>query len=122
MNKEQLNQLKEKDVSSLLLFALYKLKDTDEYSTLSELAYILDRKHLLRLIDIFGGLTIRIPTREEFILLLDSLLLYCYVNIENIEYSKAVKMLNLNDVSIKDIKDSYLNICKVLNDYEFNRG
>ena len=33
MNKEQLNQLKEKDVSSLLLFALYKLKDTDEYST-----------------------------------------------------------------------------------------
>ena len=60
--KEELNQLKETDVYSMLLFVLYKMRGIEEYSILSELAYILDKKNLLNLCEYFGGLTIKIPT------------------------------------------------------------
>ena len=36
--KEELNNLKTTDLFSLLLFVLYKIRDIEEYSTISELA------------------------------------------------------------------------------------
>lgn len=50
-----LNNLKEQDLYSLSLFCLYKLMGTNEYSSLSELAYILDKDNLLNLCEFFGG-------------------------------------------------------------------
>ena len=47
--KEELNNLKTTDLFSLLLFVLYKIRDIEEYSTISELAYILDKESLLQL-------------------------------------------------------------------------
>ena len=64
MNSE-LRKLKTKDVYSLILFILYKLKEDPKYSTLSELAYILDKDSLLNLCQYYGGLTITIPTIAE---------------------------------------------------------
>ena len=47
--KQELNKLKEMDVWSLMLFVLYNYQNIPEYSSISELAYILDKKNLLKL-------------------------------------------------------------------------
>lgn len=41
--KEQLQSLKQSDWYSLMLFALYQLFGIPEYSSISELAYVLDQ-------------------------------------------------------------------------------
>ena len=64
INKE-LSKLKETDIWSLLMFVLYKVKDTEEYSSLSELSYVLDKRNMLKLCEYFGGSTLYIPTIDE---------------------------------------------------------
>ena len=76
--KEELSKLKTMDVFSLLLFILYKVRDIDEYSTISELAYVLDKDNLLKLCEYFGGLTITIPTIDELENIINSLLVCKY--------------------------------------------
>ena len=58
--KTELDKLTTSDIYSLMLFALYKSNELPEYSTLSQLAYILDKEHLLQLCEVFGGLTINL--------------------------------------------------------------
>lgn len=117
--KEELNKLKTTDIYSLLLFVLYKLSDVPEYSTLSELAYIVDKDNLLKLCEYFGGITIKIPTITELESLVDCLLLYQYVNIEGQPYEEAVKRLGFPSSSLRQIKSNYIKICNILKDYEF---
>ena len=74
--KEEVNKLKSQDIYSLMLFALFKLKDVPEYSSLSELVYILDKDSLLKLCEYFGGMTIKIPTIKELESMVYLLLLY----------------------------------------------
>lgn len=121
MNTNNLDNLKVDDVYSLILFALYKIKDIPEYSTLSELAYIMDKKSMLNFLECFGGMTIRVPTLHEFTLIINSLLLYQYVNIEKIEFEKAIKLLNKSEYKIQEITNTYQSICSVLNNYDFKR-
>ena len=47
--KEELAKLKDIDVYSLMLFAMFKLRDIPEYASLSEMVYILDKDSLLKL-------------------------------------------------------------------------
>ena len=88
--KTELDNLRTKDIYSLILFALFKLKDLPEYSALSELAYILDKENLLKLCEFFGGMTITIPTMQELESIVYSLVLYQYVNIDGMDYNDAV--------------------------------
>ena len=121
--KEKLNSMNITDVYSLILFALYKLKELPEYSSLSELAYVLDGKHLFNFLEYFGGTTIKIPTLAEFKIVIEALLLYQYVNIEKIEYNQALKLLDVTeDITLKEIKLCYNKMVDLLNDYEFNRN
>ena len=115
-----IDNLKKRDVYSLMLFVLYKLRDIPEYSSISELAYILDKDNLLRLCEYFGGLTITIPTIDELESIIYSLLLYQYVNIENIEYTEATKMLGCDSESLRKIKSDYKKLLKILDNYSFN--
>lgn len=117
-----LEELKKTDVYSLILFTIYKLKDIPEYSTLSELSYVLDNESLLNFLDYYGGTTIRVPTRLEFKVVVEALLLYQYVNIENIPFDKALKNLDLTEVSSKDVKEAYKKITVVIANYEFKRN
>lgn len=122
-NSEKLNNLKETDTYSLVLFALYKLIDIPEYSALSELIYVLDKNNLLNLCEFFGGTTIRIPTIEELQNLVQALMLYQSVNIDKLEYDEAVESLGIESCELRDIKKSYKHICDVLENYSFiDRG
>ena len=120
--KEELNQLKETDVYSMLLFILYKMKNIDEYSTLSELAYVLDKQNLLNLCEYFGGITIRVPTIDELESLLNSLLLYQYIEIDGLSYEEAVSKVGFESYDLRSVKRDYLKISKLLEAYSFNRS
>ncbi len=119
--KEELNQLKETDVYSMLLFVLYKMRGIEEYSVLSELAYILDKKNLLNLCEYFGGLTIKIPTIDELESLLNSLLMYQYVELEGISYEDAIKKMGFDTADLRKIKKDYYKLTKILEEYSFLR-
>lgn len=117
--KENLITLKEMDIWTLLLFALYKIKDLPEYSTLSELAYILDKKSLLKLCEYFGGITMTIPTIEDLENLTKSLLLYQYTIIEHKTYDEAIELLGDTD-NLRLIKSNYVKLCNILDKYTFS--
>ena len=118
--KERLLTFKDADMWSLILFALYKIKDLPEYSSISELAYVLDKENLLKLCEYFGGLKIRIPTIDELEELVYALVLYQHVNIDSMEYDEAVKMLGEKTSNFRSIKSSYEKICEILKNYEFS--
>lgn len=117
--KQELNKLKEIDVYSMMLFALYKMKDMEEYSVLSELAYVVDKQNLLNLCEYFGGLTIRIPTIDELESLLNSMMIYQYVEIDGMSYDDAIKSIGFDSSELRSIKKDYLKLCKILNNYSF---
>lgn len=116
--KDELQKLKEPDIWSLMLFALFKVKDIPEYSSLCELAYILDKKNMLKLCEYFGGCTITIPTIDELELLVYGLLMYQYIHIEHLTYDEAVELITRNNVDIKLVKQHYNKIYEVLSQYD----
>ena len=119
MTNTQIKNLKDTDCYSLLLFCLYKLLEIPEYSSLSELVYVLDRKNLLNLCEYFGGQTITIPTIDELEMLTYSLLLYQYVNIEKKDYTEALELIGHESKDLRRVKKFYTKLCEVLEKYEF---
>lgn len=120
--KEELAKLKDVDVYSLMLFAMFKLRDIPEYSSLSELVYILDKDSLLKLCEYFGGLTLKIPTIDELESIIYSLVLYQFVNIDGMNYDEAVKIIGHRANKLRQVKNDYVRICEILEKYDFSRG
>ena len=119
MTNNQIKTLKDTDCYSLILFCLYKLLDVPEYSSLSELVYVLDKQNLLNLCEYFGGQTITIPTVEELETLTYSLLLYQYVNVEKKDYAEALELIGHESKDLRRVKKFYTKLCEVLEKYDF---
>lgn len=117
--KSGLDNLKERDLYSLSLFCLYKLISVPEYSSLSELVYILDKPNFLNLCEYFGGQTIKIPTIEELQSTVYSLLLYQYVKIEHMDYDKALELIGHESKDLRAVKANYRKLVDVLENYSF---
>ena len=119
--KAQLDELNKNDIYSLILFILYKSTNLPEYSSLSQLAYTLDKDNLLKLCNIFGGQTLYIPTLDELEKLIYGLMLYQYIDIDHLDYDCAFNLLNLDykdDTTIKkDITLFYNKVKHIINDY-----
>ena len=120
--KEELEKLRSVDIYSLIMFALFKLRDVPEYSTLSELVYLIDRENLLKLCEYFGGMTISIPTIDELESLVYSLLLFQYVDIDKMEYDKAVELIGHKSSDLRKVKADYMKLKELLDRYDFNRN
>ncbi len=118
---KSLEELNKEDLYSLMLFALYKLKDTPEYSTLSELVYILDKESLFNFLNFYGGLTITIPTMYDLKKMIYALMLYQQVNIEGNDLQSTLRKINVEEVTIKDLKEAYYKVCEVVSNYDFKR-
>lgn len=117
--KNEIDNLKNSDILSFILFALFKLRESNEYSAISELAYILDKDSLFRLCEYFGGLTITIPTVDDLEILLNALLLYKYVDVDKCDFEKSYNNIREN-VDKLETKKCYLKIRELLNDYEIS--
>ena len=120
MNIKELDNLTVTDTYSLIMFALYKLRDNPKYSTLSELTYLVDRQSLLALIEYFGGLTITIPSANELRQLLNALMTYNAVNIEKTgDLNKIMKDFDKKGYDKAKILEAYTVICDVMSNYSF---
>ena len=111
--------LKDVDMYSLILFALFKLRDIPEYASLSEMVYILDKDSLLKLCEYFGGMTIKIPTIEELESLVYSLMLYQFINIEHKSYDESIQLIGHKSSDLRKVKSDYYRLCKILSQYNF---
>lgn len=115
--KEELNKLKRLDIWSLMLFILYNFQEIPEYSSISELAYVLDEKNFLKLCEYFGGQTIKIPTIDELELTIYAMLLYQYIDMEHVKESEAIKLLRVDTFKEKAIKNTYDALRRTLSAY-----
>lgn len=119
---EALHTLNKTDIYSMMLFTLYKMKDDPRYSTLSELAYIIEGNNLTNFLDYFGGLTITVPTLRDMRKITQAMLLYQYVNIEEKEdFKDAITVVCGDEFSKDEIKEAYDKILEVMSNYDFSR-
>ena len=119
MIRNNIENLKQTDFYSLLLFSLFKMTEVPEYSSLSQLAYVLDKDNLLNLCEYFGGQTITIPTTKELESLVYSLLLYQYVKIDKMDYEEAIELIGHESCELRQVKKRYHALCKVMDKYTF---
>ena len=118
--KDNLNKLKETDAWSFLLFALFKMREIPEFTSLSELVYILDKTTLLKLCEYFGGQTLTIPTITELEEMIYGLLLYNLIEVDKLTEEEAFSKLPVNTMNVKNLKQAYIKIKETLDTYEFS--
>lgn len=115
---KNINSLKSVDVYSLVLFVLYQIKELPEYSTLSELAYVLDKPNLFNFLDYFGGTTIKVPTKRELQTIINALLVYQSVKLDGTTFMVALNKLgSVDSLQLKEIKNIYGKLCDVMDKY-----
>ena len=122
---ESLNNLNKKDIYSLLLFALYQLKEDPKFSVLSEMCYILNSEDLLKMLNYFGGMTITVPTLRDMRLLVQALMIYRSVHIEQeCTYDEVVAdyKKNKSEFTLQEIDEAYSKLVEVVSNYEFSRN
>ena len=115
----ELDNLKTSDILSFILFALFKLRESNEYSAISELAYILDKENLFRLCEYFGGLTITIPSVSDLETLLTALLVYKNIDIDKVDINEVFDSIQDN-IDKSDVKKCYLKIRDILTTYNIS--
>lgn len=115
--RTELSNMKAKDYYSVMLFCLYKMTNLPEYSTLSELAFILDKDSLLKLCEYFGGITIKIPTISELEVLVNTLILYKTIEVDKLPFNDAVKQLSERCECMNDVLNNYNQLAKLLSEY-----
>lgn len=116
-----LNNLDKKDIYSMMLFTLYKMKDIPDYLTLTQLCYTLDNGNLIKFLSFFGGMTITVPRLEDLRLMAQTLLLYQYVVIEGKPFQDSLDAVVTAEFDAKTIKETYEQMVKVMEDYNFEQ-
>lgn len=116
-----LEELDKRDIYSLILFILYRLKEIPEYSTLSELVYILDNENFIKLINYYGGKTIRIPKVDELSTILNALLVYEREQNTDLPLSDICKDIGISKKEIPEILKILQLIPQLIDNYDFKR-
>ena len=117
----ELKRLKQIDIWSLMLFVLYNFQKIPEYSSISELCYVLDEKNLLKLCEYFGGQIIKIPTIDQLEETLYGMLMYQYIDVEGLSETETLDVLNINNKDKeKQIKACYKELKNVLTNYSLS--
>lgn len=117
----EINKFKTKDIYSLMLYILYKVSDDPQYSTLSQLSYILNKEDLLKLCSYYGGLTIKIPSIDELELMLNALFVFYEVDIQKQDMTKTLNNFRTTISERYKIKKAYSVIKNTLKDIDFSK-
>ena len=113
-----LDNLKREDACSVATALLYSLRGTPQYSVISELFYILDYDNFIRFIRYFGGMEIRVPSSEELLDNMRSLLLYQYRIIDELEWSEALSKAGYSESESSSAKMKLNHLIKLLESQE----
>ena len=92
---EIISNLRKSDVYSVLCSFLYDLHKVPEYTTLSELCYLLDIDSFMNFIKYFAGKTVKVPTKKEFSDAMQVLLLFQYYEIEKRPWKDCLTMCEI---------------------------
>lgn len=117
----EINKFKTKDIYNLMLYILYKVSDDPQYSTLSQLSYILNKEDLLKLCSYYGGLTIKIPSIDELELMLNALFVFYEVDIQKQDMTKTLNNFQTTISERYKIKKAYSVIKNTLKDIDFSK-
>ena len=119
---DALEQLDIKDIYSLILFALYRLKDDPKYSTLGELIYLLDNESFARFINFFGGTTLSVPTIDEIRGVLNAIVFYERQVNTNLSETDILKELGIVTPAAKaEMYKALETVAELLQEYDFKR-
>lgn len=110
-----IDKLKDNDILSIALFALYKMRELPEYSTLCELSYVVDKDSLLSLCEFFGGMTIKIPTIKELKIVLYAMSIYVQAQKCVCDCESALK--GVPKQYRRDVRRAFYSLVEVLKDY-----
>lgn len=117
-----LEELDKQDIYSLILFTLYKLKDVDEYSVLSELVYILDEKSFSRFLSYFEGQTIKIPKIQDLKNIVNALLFYERKSNTQLTDDEIMFDLNIPEKEKLELYKTLNLISEIIKEYDFKRS
>lgn len=117
-----LEELDKQDIYSLILFTLYKLKDVDEYSVLSELVYILDEKSFSRFLSYFEGQTIKIPKIQDLKNIVNALLFYERKSNTQLTDDEIMFDLNIPEKEKSELYKTLNLISEIIKEYDFKRS
>ena len=70
--------------------------------------------------EIFGGTTIKIPTVEEFKIVLYGIQLYVRVNINKEEFEQAISDVD-QSINRQLIVETYTSICDIMKEFSFGK-
>lgn len=101
-----LDALSERDVYSLLLFALYRLRGVPEYATLSELAFVLKHDDLVRFLKVFAGATLKVPTMRDLETAIAGLLAYQAADLGGEPLASAIREAS-GALPQRDVREAY---------------
>jgi len=116
---ELVSELSKQDVYAVMCSFLYDLRQVPEYSTLSELCYLLDPKSFQNLINYFGGKTFRVPSKEELKDCVQVLRLFQYYEVEHRPWKDAVVLAGFPTSSGKSAKNKLEKLKETMEQYNF---
>ena len=112
------NSLSQPEVYALICESLFCLKDNPKYSTISELAFLLEKDSFIKFIKYFGGLTITIPTMEEFKETIGLLLLYQAVEIDKLPWKQALEFAGYSPDRSRSVQRKLAILKKSIKDFK----
>lgn len=115
-----LRDLNKPDVYSILLFALFNLKEDPSYTALCELFYILNRDDLINFLSLYGGTTLKVPTVRDLKLALNGLEIYRRVNLEEESLNPVLKDY-VGEFTNQELLEMYKAIAGAVDKYDFHR-
>ena len=111
-----LKKLNENEIYTMLLYAMYKFTNDENYSTISELMYTLDKTNFFKLCSVFGGCTIKVPTINEIKIYVKALLVYECVQ-EGKSFEEALSEAEVDFTEKTKIIQLYKSISEVVDEY-----
>lgn len=122
MIQDIFDKLGKEDTYSMMCILLFAMSDNPWYSTLNELAYLLDSRGFINILKYYEGQTITIPTLEESKIALRILLLYQYYKVEKNTWEKALEMSGFSQEESSKAKMYLTHFLDKLGEYDYKEG
>jgi len=117
-NKKLMEDVKgEMDMYYFALFVFSCMEPTFKTNCLAELTLILDKDNFFNLVNVFGGRTIKIPTKDELNKYLKVVGAYYYIHYEGVNMSTALAKVGASgdediEFAVRKMRN-YVNTTKI---------